>query len=59
MRNDCPVCHKGDMMFVEVIEYGADADGNRGVPMSVFGCSECGYEELWDGKVREYGEVAR
>ncbi len=59
MINDCPVCHKGDMMFGGWIIYGADADGNRGKWTTVFRCSACGFEELWEGKAREYEEVAR
>ena len=45
--NDCPACHKGDMLFNHVENYGTDADGTRGVPLSHFVCSnlECWHEE--------------
>ena len=45
--HDCPECGEGDMLFVEVENYGSDADGNRGVPLSHFVCSnlECWHEE--------------
>ena len=53
--HDCPECGEGDMLFVEVENYGSDADGNRGVPLSHFTCSnfECEHGEA------VFGDYAR
>ena len=53
--HDCPECGEGDMLFVEVENYGSDTDGNRGVPLTHFVCSNL---ECWHGEA-VFGDYAR
>lgn len=40
----CPECGEQTLFATGKENYGADADGRRGVMITNYGCSECGYE---------------
>ncbi len=44
-EHPCPECGEGTLRFGGYENYGADADGRRGMPIPYFGCDRCGYEE--------------
>ena len=44
MPGECGDCGASEWNLVDTFLYGDDADGNRGVPMRVWGCRECDNE---------------